>query len=127
MGDTLAVVEPVLRVGAFVGVFVLVALWEVLAPKRALRFSRAQRWPHNLGLIVVNAGILRLVAPGAAIAVALAGEAHGWGIFNVLTLPSWVTILIAVVLLDFTIYLQHVLFHAVPDALATASHAPCRP
>ena len=114
MGDTLAVVEPVLRFGAFLGVFVLVALWEVLAPKRALRFSRAQRWPHNLGLIVVNAGILRLVAPGAAIAVALAGEAHGWGIFNVLTLPSWVTILIAVVLLDLAVYFQHVLFHAVP-------------
>ena len=114
MGDTLAVVEPVLRFGAFLGVFVLVALWEVLAPKRALRFSRAQRWPHNLGLIILNAGILRLVAPGAAIAVALAGEAHGWGLFNVLTLPSWVTMLIAVVLLDLAIYFQHVLFHAVP-------------
>jgi sterol desaturase/sphingolipid hydroxylase (fatty acid hydroxylase superfamily) len=114
MSDTLATVEPVLRFGAFLGVFVLVALWEVLAPKRTSRFTRAQRWPHNLGLIVLNAGIVRLVAPGAAIAVALAGEAHGWGLFNAVTLPSWATILMAVVLLDLAIYFQHVLFHAVP-------------
>ena len=114
MGDSLAAVEPVLRFVAFVGAFVLVALWEVLAPKRESRFTRAQRWPRNLGLAALNAGIVRLVAPGAAIAVAMAGEAHGWGLFNVVTLPSWATILIAVVLLDLAIYFQHVLFHAVP-------------
>ena len=114
MGDSLTAAEPVLRFGAFLGVFVLVALWEVLAPKRIPRFTRAQRWPHNLALIALNAGIVRLLAPGAAIAVALAGEAHGWGLFNVVTLPSWATILIAVVLLDLAVYFQHVLFHAVP-------------
>jgi sterol desaturase/sphingolipid hydroxylase (fatty acid hydroxylase superfamily) len=114
MGDSLSAVESVLRFGAFLGLFVLVALWEVRAPKRPSRFTRAQRWPHNLGLIALNAGIVRLVAPGAAIAVAMAGEAGGWGLFNVVTLPSWATILMAVVLLDLAIYFQHVLFHAVP-------------
>lgn len=114
MVDSLAAVETVLRFGAFLGVFVLVALWEVLAPRRPSRFTRAQRWPHNLGLIALNAGIVRLAAPGAAIAVALAGEAHGWGLFNVVTLPSWAAILLGVVLLDLAIYFQHVLFHAVP-------------
>jgi sterol desaturase/sphingolipid hydroxylase (fatty acid hydroxylase superfamily) len=114
MGDSLAAVEQVLRFAAFLGLFVLVALWEVRAPKRPSRFTRAQRWPHNLGLIALNAGIVRLVAPGAAIAVAMAGEAGGWGLFNVVTLPSWATILMAVVLLDLAIYFQHVLFHAVP-------------
>jgi sterol desaturase/sphingolipid hydroxylase (fatty acid hydroxylase superfamily) len=114
MVDSLAAVETVLRFGAFLGVFVLVALWEVLVPRRPSRFTRAQRWPHNLGLIALNAGIVRLAAPGAAIAVALAGEAHGWGLFNVVTLPSWAAILLGVVLLDLAIYFQHVLFHAVP-------------
>ena len=114
MGDSLTAAEPLLRFGAFLAVFVLVALWEVLAPKRTPRFTRAQRWPHNLALIALNAGIVRLLAPGAAIAVALAGEAHGWGLFNVVTLPSWATILISVVLLDLAVYFQHVLFHAVP-------------
>jgi sterol desaturase/sphingolipid hydroxylase (fatty acid hydroxylase superfamily) len=114
MGETLATVEPVLRLGAFLGVFVLVALWEVLAPRRASRFTRAQRWPHNLGLIAVNAGIVRLVAPGAAIAVALAGEAYGWGLLNALPLPTWATFLVALVLLDLAVYFQHVVFHAVP-------------
>jgi sterol desaturase/sphingolipid hydroxylase (fatty acid hydroxylase superfamily) len=114
MGNTLAAVEPVLRFAAFLGVFVLVALWEVLAPKRVPRFTRRQRWPHNLSLIALNAGIMRLVAPGAAIAVALAGEAHGWGLLNAVKLQSWAAILLAVVLLDLAIYFQHVLFHAVP-------------
>lgn len=114
MGDTLATAEPALRFGVFLGVFMLVALWEVLAPRRGLRFTRAQRWPHNLGLIALNAAIMRLVTPGAAIAVALAGEAHGWGLLNVLTLPSWAAILIALLMLDLAVYFQHVLFHAVP-------------
>jgi len=114
MGDPLATVEPALRFGAFLGVFVLVALWEALAPRRPSRLTRAQRWPHNLGLIALNVGIVRLVAPGAAIAVAIAGEADGWGLFNVLALPSWAAILLGVVLLDLAIYFQHVLFHAVP-------------
>jgi sterol desaturase/sphingolipid hydroxylase (fatty acid hydroxylase superfamily) len=114
MTDDIAAVEPALRLGAFVGVFVVVALWEVLAPRRALRLARFRRWPHNLGLIVLNAAIVRVAAPGAALAVALAGEVHGWGLFNAFALPSWAEVLLAVVLLDLAIYFQHVLFHAVP-------------
>ncbi|MBK9244765.1 MAG: sterol desaturase family protein [Burkholderiales bacterium] len=106
--------EALLRLGAFAGVFVLVALWEALAPRRRRRFSRAQRWPHNLGLVALNAVVLRLLAPGAALAVALAAEDGRWGLLNLPALPAWIRVVLALLLLDLAIYLQHRLFHAVP-------------
>jgi sterol desaturase/sphingolipid hydroxylase (fatty acid hydroxylase superfamily) len=106
--------EPFVRFGAFGGVFAVVALWELWAPRRRAAFRRLTRWPQNLGLLLVDIAVVRLLAPGAAIAVALAGETRGWGVLNSLSLPAPVTLLIAVVLLDLTIYFQHVMFHAVP-------------
>lgn len=106
--------EPLLRLGAFLLVFLGMALWELLAPRRRPAFGRAARWPHNLGLLLVDVALLRVLAPGAAVAVALAGEARGWGLINALALPAWVAIPLAAVLLDLAIYFQHVMFHAVP-------------
>jgi sterol desaturase/sphingolipid hydroxylase (fatty acid hydroxylase superfamily) len=114
MSDAVAGFEPAIRLAAFLGVFGVVALWEALAPRRGARFSRRQRWPHNLGLLAVDSLVVRLVAPGAAIAVAVAGETGGWGLINALGLPAWAAILFAIVLLDLAIYFQHVMFHAVP-------------
>jgi len=106
--------EPALRVAVFLGVFALVAGWEAVWPRRSRRFARRVRWPHNLGLLAFDVLLLRVLAPGAAIAVALAAEAHGWGLLNDAALPAWVRALVAIVALDLGIYLQHVLFHAVP-------------
>jgi sterol desaturase/sphingolipid hydroxylase (fatty acid hydroxylase superfamily) len=106
--------EPVIRLGAFLGVFVLMALWEAAAPRRRRAFDRGARWPHNLALLALDAALLRIVAPGLAVAVALAGEAAGWGLIPQLGLPGWAGILLAVVLLDLAVYFQHVVFHAVP-------------
>jgi len=72
------------------------------------------RWPHNLGLFAVDIALLRFVAPGAAIAVAMTAEAGGWGLLNALALPAWAALPLAIVLLDLAIYCQHVIFHAVP-------------
>jgi len=115
MGEGTLHYEPALRVAAFLGVFVPVAVWEALTPRRVRRFSRSGRWPHNLGLLALNVLLLRVLAPGAAIAVAIAAEAHGWGLLAATTaLPDWAKVLAAIVALDLAVYLQHVLFHAVP-------------
>lgn len=106
--------EGAFRFAAFLGVFVVVAGWEALSPRRRRRFQRRERWPHNLGLLALNGVFLRLVAPGAAIAVAIAGEVHGWGLLPASAIPAWAQAVVAVVLLDLAIYFQHVLFHAVP-------------
>lgn len=114
MSATAASYEPFIRLGVFLAVFGAMAWWEHVAPRRRPMFARAVRWPHNVGLLVVDVVILRIVAPGAAIAVALAGEAHGWGLLPALALPPWLAFPLAVVLLDLAIYFQHVTFHAIP-------------
>jgi sterol desaturase/sphingolipid hydroxylase (fatty acid hydroxylase superfamily) len=106
--------EPLLRMTAFLGVFVLMALWEALAPRRSRQFSRRTRWPHNIALLAVDVAVVRVFAPGVAIAVAMAGELNGWGLFNIFQPPTWIGIPLAVAFLDLVVYFQHVAFHAVP-------------
>ncbi len=113
-GNTTTAHEPLIRLGAFIFIFLAMALWETLWPRRQQAFARRARWPHNIGLLLVDVAVLHVVAPSTAIALALAGEVHGWGLVNALALPSWIAIPLAVVLLDLTIYFQHVMFHAVP-------------
>jgi sterol desaturase/sphingolipid hydroxylase (fatty acid hydroxylase superfamily) len=106
--------EGLIRIGAFVGIFGAVALWELAAPRRRQTFDRGIRWPHNLGLLLVDVILLRMVAPGAAIAVAVTAQTGGWGLLNVIGVPAWAAIVLGVILLDLAIYFQHVMFHAVP-------------
>ena len=106
--------EPIIRLAAFAGVFAVMALWELVAPRRPQEIGRGGRWPNNLGVVVLDTVIVRLLFPTAAVGVALVCEANGWGILNVLAAPSWVAVPLAVLLLDLAIYGQHVLFHAVP-------------
>lgn len=106
--------EGLIRAAVFAAVFGAVALWEVAWPRRGAAFARLRRWPNNLGLLAVDVMLVRALAPGAAIGVAIAAEAHGWGVLNILPLASWAAFLLAVILLDLIIYFQHVMFHAVP-------------
>lgn len=106
--------EPALRLGAFFGIFALMALWEVLAPQRARLFSRRQRWLNNLALVALNAIVVRLAFPVAAVGFAALAAERGWGLLNAFAVPGWAAFLLAVVALDLAIYLQHVMFHAVP-------------
>jgi sterol desaturase/sphingolipid hydroxylase (fatty acid hydroxylase superfamily) len=108
------VYEPLLRLIAFVGIFVLMAIWEFVAPRRIPQFKRATRWPHNIALLAVDLAVIRVFAPGVAIAVAVAGEVNGWGLLNIFQPPTWIGIPLAVAFLDLVIYFQHVAFHAVP-------------
>ena len=106
--------EPTIRLGFFVGVFTLVAVWEVLSPRRALTLSRALRWSGNLGLVVVNTALLRLLFPIAAVGVAAFCAGNGWGVLNHFQLSFWLAVPLAVIAMDFVIWLQHVMVHAVP-------------
>lgn len=114
MSDLLLAHEPAIRLGAFAGVFAGMALWELLTPRRRQVFGRLRRWPGNVGIVVLDTLLVRLVFPTAAVGVALLAEAQGWGVFHALEAPIWLAIIASVILLDLAIYLQHVLFHAVP-------------
>ena len=114
MHDLIVEFEPHVRLGAFLGVFVLVALWEIATPRRALRASKAVRWTSNIGIVVLDTVVVRLVFPVAAAGVATAVGSLDWGLFNALAWPMWVEVLLAVIVLDLVIYWQHTMFHAVP-------------
>jgi len=103
-----------MRLAVFLAVLVAMAAWELLAPRRPATSARIARWPNNLGLLAVDTVLVRLVFPGAAVGFALFVELRGWGLLSLLTLPPWLAFAGAVLVLDLIIYLQHVLFHAVP-------------
>jgi sterol desaturase/sphingolipid hydroxylase (fatty acid hydroxylase superfamily) len=106
--------EPFIRLSAFAGVFALMAAWELWAPRRPQAIGRSRRWPGNLGLVVVDTLAVRLMVPMAAVGIALLAEERGWGLLHQFSLPAWLEVATAVVVLDLAIYGQHVAFHAVP-------------
>lgn len=105
--------EKPIRMFFFFGMLAGMALWEVLAPRRALTVSRTLRWSNNLGLVFFNSIMLRLVFPAAAVGMAAFAAEQGWGVFNSFSVPLWLAVLLSLVAMDFIIYLQHVLVHRV--------------
>ena len=106
--------EVAIRLGFFFGVLAAVAAWERVAPRRAPTMSRLVRWSNNLGLAALNTVIVRLLFPAAAVGLAVTATQNGWGFFNIVQSPVPVAVILSIVVMDFVIYLQHVMFHAVP-------------
>jgi sterol desaturase/sphingolipid hydroxylase (fatty acid hydroxylase superfamily) len=111
--------EIAVRVGGSAVVFGVLALWEWFAPRRRLTVGRRPRWPGNLGILAIDIVAVRLLVPTAAVGVALIAATRGWGVFNLLGLPTqvwgyWAAIVAGVIALDLVIYTQHVVFHHVP-------------
>jgi len=112
--QTLLQNELTIRLGAFFGVLVAVALAETVFPRRRLTVSKPRRWVSNLGIVFLNSALVRVLLPLTAAGFAVLAESRGWGVFNNFAVPLWFAVLASVVILDFAIYLQHVMFHAVP-------------
>lgn len=117
--------ESVIRFSVFAGVFAVMASLEVVFPRKARVKARAMRWFTNFGMVVIANLIIRFVLPVAAIGVAFAMQEKGFGLFNLVGLPVWLEILLAVILLDFAIWTQHLVMHFVPPlwALHKVHHA----
>src|SRR5258706_7414232 len=122
--DPAAAFGPLLRLAAFLGVFTSVALWEWVVPRRRRAFSRTARWPHNIALLAVDVAVVRVIAPGAAIGVAMAGQAQGWGFLNAVALPSWAAIPVAGALPQPPHPFPPVDFHSVAALFLAAPGAP---
>lgn len=106
--------EPAARLSVFLSVFAIMAVWEALRPRRIRALSRFVRWRNNLSLVVIDTLIVRLLFPIAAVGAALDARAEGWGLFNHLSLPMWLELILVFAILDFAIWAQHVLFHHAP-------------
>ncbi len=106
--------EPFIRLSVFAGVFAVMALWELVAPRRVTALGRPFRWANNLGLMLIGTLLVRLLFPVVATGFAILAQAKGWGLFNTIATPDWLAFVISFLILDCAIYLQHVMFHAVP-------------
>ncbi|MCZ6856138.1 MAG: sterol desaturase family protein [Gammaproteobacteria bacterium] len=114
MTESIFATEPVIRLSFFFSVFLAVALWEVVLPRRQHSVSRRIRWPGNLCIVALNTILLRIVVPIGAVGLAIVAQERGWGLLHQWMLPGWLAILLSLLILDLIIYLQHVVFHAVP-------------
>src|SRR5262245_1501686 len=117
--------EPALRLAVFAGVLLVTAAAEALLPRRRPAAGKSLRWVNNLALVGLNTVVARLLLPLGAVGLAVVAERRGWGLFNNVAVPGWLAVVLSVVLLDLSIYLQHVRFHACP-ALSRRHRVPPR-
>ncbi|WP_066182530.1 sterol desaturase family protein [Hoeflea olei] len=110
--------EPVVRLLAFSTIFLTLALIELAAPRLEREEMRGalktRRWVTNLAMVVLSSVALRLVFPMAAVGTALWAQSQGLGLFALIDLPPWLAGLIAFVVLDFAVWLEHVASHKWP-------------
>jgi sterol desaturase/sphingolipid hydroxylase (fatty acid hydroxylase superfamily) len=106
--------EPAIRLAFFFGVLAALMVAEGALPRRRREIPRLIRWTGNLGIVAVDTLLLRLVFPVVAVGFAAICEQRGWGLLNAIAVPGWLAFVVSLLVLDLAIYLQHVMFHAVP-------------
>jgi sterol desaturase/sphingolipid hydroxylase (fatty acid hydroxylase superfamily) len=106
--------EFAIRLGFFFGIFAVMAIWELVASRRSLTTSKTLRWLSNLTITFLNPFVVRMVIPIMPVGMALLAQKGGWGFLNNLPLPYLLKVVVGVMILDLVIYLQHVMFHAIP-------------
>ncbi|MFD0917322.1 sterol desaturase family protein [Pseudahrensia aquimaris] len=114
MTEFLATHEPTIRLAVFIGLFGILALSEYLRPRRKLTAPKGSRWFTNAAIVVIDSVVVRLIFPAAAVGVALWAQSNGYGLFNMVDAPLWVAGLVSIVVLDFAVWLSHLLSHKVP-------------
>lgn len=118
MNDETSVMAPenisIVRLSAFIGILVVMAILERVFPRRERLISTSTRWVNNLALVFVNSVLIRLLIPVSLIWFANHVAIQNWGLFNLMNVPYWVGFVVSLILLDLAIYFQHRLFHAVP-------------
>ena len=112
--DVLIGNEPAIRLGIFVSAFALIALWELVGPRRALDAPKTVRWTNNVGLAVVNIFFVRVLFPSAAVGIAILADERGVGLLNAFPVPYPLAMILSLLALDLMMYLMHLMFHAVP-------------
>ena len=106
--------EPFIRLGVFAGMLALMALLEALLPRRTRRMDRLIRWPGNFAIVLIDTFVLRLLFPVASVGFALLMTERQTGLFNQFNIPAEIAIVASMLLLDLTIYAQHIVFHRIP-------------
>ncbi|MBD3677192.1 MAG: sterol desaturase family protein [Rhodobacteraceae bacterium] len=108
--------EGLIRLSVFLGLFLLFAVWEAVAPRRVRNRPREKRWLTNWAISIIDAVTLRLMAfalPLLAVGAAQDAGHQGWGLLNATEWPAWLEVLLAILVLDLAIWAQHLITHKV--------------
>lgn len=105
--------ELIIRLSAFIGVILIMLLWEWLVPRRKSGQKHWLRRGHNLMLVMFNTLLIRFVLPLTAVVVAETAVYNGWGLLNVYSVNLIVSVIVSLLVFDLVIYGQHVMFHKI--------------
>lgn len=118
MPDWLPISEPMLRLGSFSLIFIMMAALELMVPRRQLTGHKGHRWGTNLGILIAATVTARLIGSISttllAVGAAAIAASQGWGLLNLIALPAGIEIIFAIMALDLAIWFQHVISHKVP-------------
>ena len=114
MSDFVLNHEASLRMGVFISILLLMMGVEALFPRKNRALGRTHRWASNLLIVIIDSIFVRFLFPIVAVGVAALSVKNGWGLLNLTPFPSWLEIVVALILLDLAIYWQHVAFHRIP-------------
>lgn len=107
-------IEPYLRGGFFLGLLSLFLVAEWLLPRRQKSMQTSRRWMTNFGMTFISNIVVRLMEPVTAMLAAGYAIEKGWGLLNIIEMPAWLAFIVAIILLDLAIYVQHVATHKIP-------------
>ncbi len=106
--------EAAIRFSVFIGLFAALALLEHFAPRRLEHPVKTQRWLTNIGIVLIDSLLVRLIFKTAAVGGALWAAQNGFGLFNLVSAPFWLAFLVSIIVLDFAVWLEHVASHKIP-------------
>jgi sterol desaturase/sphingolipid hydroxylase (fatty acid hydroxylase superfamily) len=103
-----------LKIVGFVGILGGIFLLERRRPLRTETESKTRRNGRNLAVAALGAITIHFAESPVIYPLANIVERRRWGLLKVLKLPRFAEVIATVLLLDYTLYLQHVLHHRVP-------------
>jgi len=110
--------EGAVRLAAFLAIFGGMAVFELISPRlerpEMVGALKTRRWFTNLSMVVLSSVLLRIVFPAAAVGAAVWAQANGWGIFRAIGLDPLTAGILAFVVLDFAVWLEHLASHKIP-------------
>ncbi len=106
--------NSLVRLSAFLLAVLLIGSWEVVMPRRALSISKLLRWTNNWLISAINSVLLYLIFPVLGVGVAILAAENHWGLFNILDLGPYISVVLFILMFDLAIYWQHRVYHLIP-------------
>lgn len=97
-----------------VGLFCALIIAEDRRPLRRQVESKPRRDLRNAAVVALSAATLRILEKPVVERLSRAAETRGFGLIQWVKMPAWLQIPLSIVLMDYTLYIWHVLTHRVP-------------